>query len=72
VLALWLARFAVPVRIIDKTAEPSTTSRALAVQSRTLELDRQLGFADEVMDAGSSALRSRGCSAGSDARDLDR
>ncbi len=33
-----LARFGVPVRIIDKYEKPSNTSRALAVQSRTLEL----------------------------------
>ena len=40
VLALWLARLGVRVRIIDKTAEPGTTSRAVAVQARTLELYR--------------------------------
>jgi 2-polyprenyl-6-methoxyphenol hydroxylase-like FAD-dependent oxidoreductase len=45
VLALWLTRLGVPVRIIDKTAEPGTTSRALAVQARTLELYRQVGLA---------------------------
>ncbi|HWE25138.1 MAG TPA: FAD-dependent monooxygenase, partial [Myxococcales bacterium] len=52
VLALWLARLGIRVRIIDKTDEPGTTSRALAVQVRTLELYRQLGFADEVIEAG--------------------
>ena len=35
VLALWLTRLGTKVRIIDKTAEPGTTSRALAVQART-------------------------------------
>src|SRR5262249_47769936 len=34
VLALWLSRLGVRVRIIDKTAEPGTTSRAVAVQAR--------------------------------------
>jgi 2-polyprenyl-6-methoxyphenol hydroxylase-like FAD-dependent oxidoreductase len=39
VLALWLTKLGVKVRIVDKTAEPGTTSsRALAVQARTLEL----------------------------------
>ena len=38
VLALWLTRLGVRVRIIDKALEPGTTSRALAVQARTLEL----------------------------------
>ena len=32
-LALWLTRMGVTVRIVDKTAEPGTTSRALAVQA---------------------------------------
>jgi 2-polyprenyl-6-methoxyphenol hydroxylase-like FAD-dependent oxidoreductase len=36
VLALWLTNLGVKVRIIDKTAEAGTTSRALAVQARTL------------------------------------
>src|SRR5437660_2745697 len=52
VLALWLARLGIRIRIIDKTAEPGTTSRALALQARTLELYRQLGIAREVVDAG--------------------
>ena len=46
VLALWLTKLGVKVRIVDKTAEPGTTSRALAVQARTLELYRQLDLAD--------------------------
>lgn len=52
VLALWLTRHGVRVRIIDKTAEPGTTSRAVAVQARTLELYRQVGLADAVVEAG--------------------
>src|SRR5277367_1539747 len=52
VLALWLARLGIPLRIIDKTSEPGTTSRALAVQARTLEFYSQLGFADSVVAHG--------------------
>jgi 2-polyprenyl-6-methoxyphenol hydroxylase-like FAD-dependent oxidoreductase len=52
VLALWLTRLGVGVRIIDKTSEPGTTSRALAVQARTLELYGQLGIADLVVERG--------------------
>src|SRR6266849_7900253 len=52
VLALWLARLGVRVRIADKTAEPGTTSRALAVQARTLELYSQIGLADAVVERG--------------------
>ncbi len=51
-LALWLTRFGVAVRIIDKTAEPGTTSRALAVQARTLELYQQFGMAGPLIDGG--------------------
>jgi len=52
VLALWLTLLGVRVRIVDKTAEPGTTSRALAVQARTLELYRQVGLADAVVAGG--------------------
>lgn len=52
VLALWLTKLGVPVRIIDKTAGPGTTSRALAVQARTLELYNQLDLADAVVSEG--------------------
>jgi len=52
VLALWLAKQGVTVRIVDKTEAPGTTSRALAVQARTLELYRQLDLADEVIARG--------------------
>ena len=52
VLALWLTKLGVKLRIIDKTAEPGTTSRALAVHARTLELYRQLDLADLVVARG--------------------
>jgi 2-polyprenyl-6-methoxyphenol hydroxylase-like FAD-dependent oxidoreductase len=52
VLALWLTRLGVRVKIVDQTAEPGTTSRALAVQARTLELYRQIGLADAVVALG--------------------
>lgn len=52
VLALWLTNLGVKVRIVDKTAEPGTTSRALAVQARTLELYRQLDLTDAVLAQG--------------------
>ena len=52
VLALWLTKLGVKVRIVDKTAEPGTTSRALAVQARTLELYRQLDLTEAVVATG--------------------
>ena len=52
VLAIWLTRLGVPVRIIDRTGEPGTTSRALAVQARTLELYHQVGLDDAAIAGG--------------------
>ena len=52
VLALWLTKLGVKVRIMDKTAEPGTTSRALAIQARTLELYRQLDLTEAVVARG--------------------
>ena len=56
VLALWLTRLGVQVRIIDKTAEPGTTSRALAVQARTLEFYSQIGLSDAVVAQGRKTI----------------
>jgi 2-polyprenyl-6-methoxyphenol hydroxylase-like FAD-dependent oxidoreductase len=56
VLGLWLTRLGVRVRIVDKTSEPGTTSRALAVQARTLELYDQIGLADAVVERGRKAV----------------
>jgi 2-polyprenyl-6-methoxyphenol hydroxylase-like FAD-dependent oxidoreductase len=52
VLALWLTKLGVRVRIIDKLAESGTTSRALAVQARTLEFYQQVGLAEAVVNRG--------------------
>src|SRR5215472_12475597 len=52
VLALCLARRGIRVSILDRTAAPGTTSRALAVQARTLEFYSQVGLADTVVTMG--------------------
>ncbi len=52
VLAIWLTRLGVRVRIVDKIAAPETTSRAIGVQARTLEFYRQLGLADTLVARG--------------------
>ena len=49
VLALALAKQGIRVCIVDQADGPGTTSRAMAVQARTLELYRPLGLADEVV-----------------------
>jgi len=54
VLALWLQRLGVRVRIVDKVAEPGTTSRALVVHARILELYHQIGIAEAVAATESS------------------
>ena len=51
-LAVWLARFGVRFRIIDKIDDVAPISRALGVHARTLEFYRQLGFADEAIARG--------------------
>ena len=51
-LALFLAKAGVTPRIIDKNSGPGQASRAMAVQARTLEFYRQLGFAEEVVSRG--------------------
>ncbi|MCC2970989.1 FAD-dependent monooxygenase [Massilia sp. IC2-476] len=52
VLALALAKQGTRACIVDKADGPGTTSRAMAVQARTLELYRPLGLTDEVAGAG--------------------
>ena len=52
VLALALRRLGVSLRILDKAAEPGTTSRAVAVQARILEFYRQFGLAEAVVAQG--------------------
>jgi len=55
VLALWLTRLGVGVRIVDKRTEVEATSRAIGVQARTLELYKQIGLADAVIERGRKA-----------------
>ncbi len=52
VLGLWLTHLGIPVRIIDKTEGPGTSSRALALHARSLELYHQLDLANEVVARG--------------------
>ena len=52
VLALWLARSGISIRIIDKTAAPGTTSRAIVFHARNLEFYQQLGIAQLAVQGG--------------------
>ncbi|MBB2205880.1 FAD-dependent monooxygenase [Gluconacetobacter takamatsuzukensis] len=51
-MAAELARYRVPVRIIDRSAARSDTSKALAVWARTLELLAGAGCVDAFLAAG--------------------
>ena len=50
--ALFLSRRGVPVRIIDAATEPTTTSKALLVNPRSLELLREYGVAARIIAEG--------------------
>jgi 2-polyprenyl-6-methoxyphenol hydroxylase-like FAD-dependent oxidoreductase len=52
VLALWLTRMGVRVRIVDKEAHAGTTSRAVGVHARTLELYEPLDLAAPLVETG--------------------
>lgn len=53
--AMELSRLGIPVRLVDKLLAPSATSRALAVQARTLELFEQRGLTQEMLHIGNPA-----------------
>ncbi|HEY8733443.1 MAG TPA: FAD-dependent monooxygenase, partial [Puia sp.] len=52
VLALWLRKMGVPVRIIDKAPGPGTTSRAMIIHARNLEFYHQLGIDQIALRGG--------------------
>src|SRR6185312_2694482 len=52
VLALWLNRLGVKVRIVDRLPAAAPYSRALGVQARTLEFYAQMDLAASVVAAG--------------------
>ena len=54
--AIELTRFNIPVRLIDKNDKPETTSRAVGVQARTLELLEQRGLASSLVKLGNPGL----------------
>ena len=50
--ALELSRFGIAVRLVEKARGPATTSRAVGVQARTLELFEQRGISAPLMSKG--------------------
>ncbi|CAA2143533.1 FAD-dependent monooxygenase [Methylobacterium bullatum] len=63
-LAAELARYGIGLRLIDKSPQPTQTSKALVVWARTLELMDRMGCRQAFLDAGLRAhgatLRSAG------------
>jgi 2-polyprenyl-6-methoxyphenol hydroxylase-like FAD-dependent oxidoreductase len=51
-LAITLRRYGIPVRIIDRNAEPSTVSKALALWSASLEALQGMGVVDHFVAEG--------------------
>ena len=54
--AIELSRFGIPVRLIEKTAKPADTSRAVTIQPRTLELFQQRGLAEKLVSKGNKVV----------------
>ena len=54
--ALELSRFGIPVRLVEKRLQPATTSRAIGVQARTLELLEQRGLGAKLVENGNHAV----------------
>jgi len=54
--ALFLARRGLPVRIVDAAAEPATTSKALLVNPRTLDILRDSGVARHIVGEGHAVV----------------
>lgn len=51
-LAIMLKQWGVAFRIIEKNAGPSTATKAMAIHSRTLEIFRDLGIAEQALADG--------------------
>ncbi len=64
VAACELARRGVSVRIIDKLAEPTDESRAIAVHARSLDMFDRMGIIDELVATGVKSTNMRMLSGG--------
>src|SRR5215467_1510838 len=51
-MASQLARFGIPFRLIEKNEGPTTQSRALVIQPRSLEIFEQMGIAERAVKQG--------------------
>src|SRR5262249_45066821 len=51
-MASHLVRFGIPFRIVEKNEGPTTQSRALVIQARSLEIFEQMGIAERAVGQG--------------------
>jgi 2-polyprenyl-6-methoxyphenol hydroxylase-like FAD-dependent oxidoreductase len=51
-MACQLARYGIPFRLIEKKEGPTTQSRALVIQPRSLEIFEQMGIAERAVKQG--------------------
>ncbi|MGC5702620.1 FAD-dependent monooxygenase [Pseudomonas sp. NFXW11] len=56
-MAILLRQRGVPLRIIEKNAGPSTATKAIAIHSRTLEIFRAMGVAEQAVAQGFAIKR---------------
>ena len=61
-----LARRGVAVRVIDKLAQPTDQSRAIAVHARSLDMFDRMGIVDEMLGTGVKAIAMQMHSGGRD------
>ena len=68
-MAAELARYGIGVRLIDRSPNPTETSKALVIRSRTLELMDRMGCTEAFLEAGlrvhGASMRSAGTVLGS-------
>ena len=57
VLACELTRHGVPIRVVDKLAQPTAESRAILVHARSLEMMERIGVVDELIASGIKTTR---------------
>jgi 2-polyprenyl-6-methoxyphenol hydroxylase-like FAD-dependent oxidoreductase len=55
VAACELARRGIRIRVIDKLAEPTTESRAIAIHSRSLDMFDRMGIIDDLVATGAKS-----------------
>ncbi len=53
-MAILLKMKGISFRIVEKNAGPSTATKAIAIHSRSLEIFREMGVADKLVEAGFS------------------